>query len=50
MRFFLSVMFAMITDILSRVLLDASSAEGLIIYFVSFLAYMTAFKEIKEAK
>jgi len=46
--FLLSVIYAIITDILACVFLDATPAEGLIIYFVSFLAFRATFKELKE--
>jgi hypothetical protein len=43
----IAVICALITDIASRVFLDATPAEGLIIYLVSFLAFRTVFKELK---
>jgi hypothetical protein len=48
MVFLLSVIYAIVTFILARVFLDATPSEGLIIYFVCFLACRAAFKELKE--
>ena len=48
MAFLLSVLYSIFTLILARVFLDATPAEGLIIYFVSFLACRATFKELKE--
>lgn len=48
MTFLLSVIYAIVTFILACVFLGATPAEGLIIYFVSFLAFRATLKELKE--
>jgi hypothetical protein len=44
----ISGILAFITDMLSFVFLDATPAEGFIIYLTSFLVYRTILQEIKE--